>query len=192
MSAQGEPESELHLADIRTECEPHSSLSLPLSREGAIQATARPAHETNGKPRTGKPKSERRTPDTPHHQAVKGFCDPWELKYGEKYPFNAGKDADAVKWVLSQVGGDIEKFQAVVGRYLADADPFVADKRHPIGMLRAQLPTWIVPGPAGTKPAADTDPKEKQRRQLRNQVSNGTLTREMPRPITGGRYDPRE
>jgi hypothetical protein len=72
--------------------------------------------------------------------------------YGVKYPFSGGKDASAVAWMLSQVGGDVERFAGVVKRYLADADRFYADDRHSLAKLRAQFQRWLVSGPAPPKP----------------------------------------
>lgn len=97
----------------------------------------------------GKPKSPRKVPDAAHHRAVAAFTTAWAARYGEKYPFDGGKDGKLVKDLLAHVGGDEAKFAAVVGRYLADDDPFVADKRHTLGMLRAQLPKWLVEGGHG-------------------------------------------
>lgn len=103
---------------------------------GGAAADAKPPPEK-------KPARAKKPPDTAHHAAVSAFCEAWRGKYGAAYPFNGGKDGAAVKWLLAQVGGDGVKFAAVVARYLADGTPFVAESRHTIGLLRAQLPRWL-------------------------------------------------
>ena len=96
------------------------------------------------------PKSPRKTPDSPHHRSIAVFTDGWRNRYGETYPFNAGKDAEAFKAMLAHVGGDEAKLAAVIGRYLADDDEFAAKARHSIGVLRSQFAKWLVDAPPVT------------------------------------------
>jgi hypothetical protein len=77
------------------------------------------------------------------------FCAAWEAKYGERYPFNAGKDGGAVKWCLDQLGRDAGRWRAVVGAYLADPDPFLAKDRHGVPMLRSQFRRYLAQPPPG-------------------------------------------
>jgi hypothetical protein len=142
----------------REESAEPSSLTLTLEESPSESGTADAAPASPGKSesdpaktKTTKPKKARKPPGGPHHEAVRAFCDPWAAKYGAKYPFNGGKDASAIAWMLKQVGGDIEKLVGVVKRYLADGDRFFADDRHSLGKLRAQFPRWLVPGPAPSK-----------------------------------------
>lgn len=94
-----------------------------------------------------KPKKPRKTPDSPHHRSIAVFTDGWRQRYGETYPFNAGKDAEAFKAMLAHVSGDEAKLAAVIGRYLADDDEFAAKARHSIGVLRSQFAKWLVDAP---------------------------------------------
>lgn len=87
--------------------------------------------------------------DSPHARAVAAFCEAWGAKYGERYPFGRGKDGAAVQAILSHLAGDVEKFTAAVGRYLADPDPFVAG--HTLGMFRSQLAKWLTDRPSGSR-----------------------------------------
>jgi hypothetical protein len=91
-----------------------------------------------------------------HHPAVEAFCLAWGTRYGTKYPFNAGKDAEAIAWVLGQVENDLEKFKTVVGRFLEDSEDFVSRQRHPLGLLRSQLTRWLVATAMPKKAAALT------------------------------------
>lgn len=103
--------------------------------------------------------------NSPHSRCVAFFCDSWRDKYGDKYPFDGGKDGSTVRDILKHLGGSEDRFREVVGRYLSDPDPFAAGKRHPLGILRSQLPTWMgdrpppatLPfrGPATKRTAAD-------------------------------------
>lgn len=131
-----------------------SSLSLTLeNQESASQtgAASPPPDATNGPP-AAPAKKPRKEPTGPHHEAIRSFCSKWQARYGCSYPFNAGKDAAAVKFVLGQVGGDVARFGAVVDRYLADGDPFYADDRHSLGILRAKLARWLVAAPSVRPP----------------------------------------
>lgn len=77
-------------------------------------------------------------PDSPHHRSVAYWCDSWSRVHGSKYPF-AKKDGVHVRDILRHLEGSEEKFRQVTDLYLADADPFVADKGHPLGLLASGL-----------------------------------------------------
>jgi hypothetical protein len=110
------------------------------STEAPTRKERRKEESRNSVPteRAGKP------PGT-HQAAVDFFCAAWGEKYGQKYPFNAGKDGEVIKFCLDRLDRDLSKWQAVVGRYLQDESDFIADKNHPLGILKAQLATWLVP-----------------------------------------------
>jgi hypothetical protein len=90
----------------------------------------------------------RKQADSPHARSVAFWCDSWADKYGDKFPFNGGKDGEAIRAILAHLEGDEAKFREVVSRYLADPDDFAAGKRHPLGLLRSQLATWLGDRPA--------------------------------------------
>jgi len=87
-----------------------------------------------------------RPPDTPHHRAISCFSVLWLSKYGMKYPFNAGKDGEHVRWMLAQVGGDDAALRPIFERYLADSDPFYAQSGHDLGTLRSKFTRWLTGG----------------------------------------------
>lgn len=90
---------------------------------------------------------------TNHQLAIEVFCNAWQARYGAKYPFNGGKDGASISWLLKQLDADLGRLRDVVGRFLADTDPFISEQRHPVGLLRSQLPRWLVAVPAaGAKP----------------------------------------
>ncbi len=109
-------------------------------------------------------KSAEPTKSTGHHaEAVAAFCDAWQAKYGETYSFQDGKDGAAVKWMLAEVGGDVNRWREIVARFLADGDKFYREGRHTLGMLRAQFNRWKtagVPSPADRHPGYDVLPGE--------------------------------
>ncbi len=78
-----------------------------------------------------------------HHPALLFFCSEWEKRHGGKYPFAQGKDADAVAFILAAVGNDLDKFRALVGRFLADPDAFVKSNGYDLGTFRMKLPRWL-------------------------------------------------
>ena len=104
-----------------------------------------------------KPKKPRKKkPTGPHAEFVDAFCNAWEARYGERYPFSGGKDGDAIAWLREQLNQDVSRFKRVLERYFADKDPFVVEKqRHSLGYLRSQLHKWISDGPVAAKPAKD-------------------------------------
>ena len=89
-----------------------------------------------------------------HRQAVAIFCDAWAAKYAAKYPFNGGKDGTAIKAILAHLDGDATAFAAVVARFFADVDPWLANNRHALGVLRSQLAKWLTdePRPLAARP----------------------------------------
>jgi len=82
-------------------------------------------------------------PNPDHGPAVAGFCSRWETVYGRKYAFNAGKDGEAVRWMLTQVPA-LADLLAVFDRYLADRSEFVVKAKHTLGVLRSQFVRWTV------------------------------------------------
>lgn len=91
---------------------------------------------------SAKPARKRKPPTAPHPVAVETFCTMWGSTHNDTYPFNGGKDGAAVSHILAAVGGDVSRFRVVVERYLANTDPFYAG--HPLSLLRAQLPRFLV------------------------------------------------
>lgn len=111
----------------------------PTSYESAKPgASTPPADAATGK--TRKPPSE---PTGNHAALVKWFCDSWEKKYGEKYPFLGGKDGEHVKWILNQVNDDLERAKRIVTGYLASEDEFFVKDRHGLGTLKSQFRRFI-------------------------------------------------
>ena len=125
--------------------------------------------ESESEPPPVKPKKPAKPPTHPHGIAIADFCDRWQAKYGEKYPFDGGKDAGHIADLLKKVDGDPAKLSAVFARFLADSDPFfAADSRHGIGKLRQNFQRWLVPGavPGGRPPfqtKADRDQDQLER-----------------------------
>ncbi len=92
--AQGEPESHLQADGIRTECEPHSSLTLSLTQytpAEAVEVVPEKTPETKPKP---DPKPKRPAPD----------ADPQFVKFWSAYPRKASKP-DAAK-AFAKIGPD--------------------------------------------------------------------------------------
>lgn len=86
-----------------------------------------------------------------HAEFIRIFVDAWQVRYGEKYPFAAGKDASAITWMRKQTAEDAGKFRAIVARYIGDEDPFVANSRHNLGLLMGQFAKWLVDRPPVAK-----------------------------------------
>ncbi|VTS00540.1 hypothetical protein [Tuwongella immobilis] len=77
-----------------------------------------------------------------HPKAVQYWCDSWQKLRGVKYPFNGGKDAKTISWMLAQVEGDLARFQAIIDGYLASVETYVINQGHSLGVLRSQFSTW--------------------------------------------------
>ncbi|HEV7298698.1 MAG TPA: hypothetical protein VGN72_04975 [Tepidisphaeraceae bacterium] len=77
----------------------------------------------------------RREPSGDHHALIRHFCEAWRGRYGLSYTFNGPKDGKHVQWILSAVVGDLSAAQRVIDDYISDDDPFVFERRHPIGLL---------------------------------------------------------
>lgn len=132
---------------------PSSSVSTQKKPSVSTRKGARSA-KTAGGGRTTKTKTDGKT----HQQAIDVFCRVWKDRYGEKYSFAGGKDGDAVKWMLSELSGDVAKFRAVVKRYFAVGDKYHARRRHTIGLLRQDFNQFKVAQPADPDDPYDFDP----------------------------------
>lgn len=141
-----------------------SAIADPMARQcpgNAIQSQSQieesvPSELTAGPPAGGAEqpappvasKTPRAAPTGTHHGSIRAFCDRWHAKYAAKYPFNAGKDGAAVKWMLSQVDGDATRLAGVFDRFFAEADPFyAAGDRHSLAKLRQHFARWLVDTP---------------------------------------------
>jgi hypothetical protein len=135
-----------------------SDLNSPSESAGA--GAPDPPPEKNGKPR--------KESDSMHHEFIRIFGAAWRNRYGDQYPFDKGKDGEAVKWFREKVGDDPAKFSETVARYLADPDEFIVKLKHSMGMLRMQFVKWLVDkpkpvskvytGPSKEPPSSDLPP----------------------------------
>lgn len=98
-------------------------------------------------PEPNKPKTSpkpRKEPTGIHAEFIRVFCSQWEAKYGIAYPFSGGKDADHIRCLRKHLAEDAARFAQVVKAYLADAEKFVVDDRHSLGLLLSRLRRYIV------------------------------------------------
>jgi uncharacterized protein YdaU (DUF1376 family) len=152
-------------------CSKHAPSNAPSMPQAMLKQCSSNAIE---KEKEKKKKDKKKTPsESPHSRAVALYCDAWQAKYGERYPFAGGKDGEAVKAILAHLAGDVDKFGAVVARYLADGDPFLAG--HTLGMLRSQLAKWLIDKPAGAAGRAPPhlDHAAKQELRIMSQIAEG-------------------
>lgn len=92
-----------------------------------------------------------------HHQSlVRYFCAKWEAAYGAKYPFQRGKDGDAMRAILDH-DGDVRRAAAAIDAFFADTDPFVVDAKHPLAIMRSRLNRYVATkgGPRTARPEDD-------------------------------------
>jgi len=128
-------------------CAPYSgsNASAPSGSDSTGGAAPPPAAKPTPKPR--------KEPEGVHHDFTRAFVGAWEDRYpNERYPHAGKKDGEAVKWFIDQLRADLEKFRAIVGRYLASTDPFF--NGHPMSLLRNQFAKFLVDAPAPRKPTA--------------------------------------
>lgn len=126
------------------------------SKESASQSGGVPPAAAGEPPPPADPPPKKRTrkPSTePHPQAIAAWFEQWQAKYGERYPFAGERDGKAIKTMLADCRGDVAKLVAVFARYLADDEPFFANDRHSLGLLRAKFPRFLVEGTSATNPA---------------------------------------
>lgn len=114
-----------------------SHTSLPMPFPIPEPASAGPSSTSRGRAATNENEQKpRRRPSGPQQEAFEAFGTAWEAKYGARYAFSGGKDGVAVKWMLQQLGGDVQRFRAVVDRFLAADEKFYRDGGHELGLLR--------------------------------------------------------
>lgn len=97
--------------------------------------------------------SSENTPAAPvgvHKAFIDLFCELWKEHHGCDYPFKGSQDASNVKYFREQLGGDLEAWRSVLGRYFANTETFF--EGHDIGHLRH---SWAKFKAAPTKTAGD-------------------------------------
>jgi hypothetical protein len=77
-----------------------------------------------------------------HSELVRIFCGKWEEKCGRKYTFAKGKDGAHIKSILAVAGGDVQKAEKIIDRYLSDDDPFNVRNSHALGILISKINTY--------------------------------------------------
>ncbi len=132
----------------RDSCADLSTLPFPLPQNTSAAAPRPPIGSVKPNPEPKSPPKPARSSDAPpgHSEAVAGFCDAWQAKYREKYPFAGGRDGAAVKAMLAHCSGSVPKFLAAAGRYLADPDPFYAG--HTLSKFNQNFARWLAKPPA--------------------------------------------
>ena len=111
-----------------------------------------------------KPKKEptpRKLSTGPHAELIEHFVNRWESQYGTKYVF-AAKDGVAAAKILTGSGGDLAKAMQIIDTYLACNDPFIADQRHPLPLLRSQINRFT----DGKPPTRAESAREKRDREI--------------------------
>lgn len=73
-----------------------------------------------------------------HKGLIEFWCDGYQAKVGAKYPFQRGKDAAAIKWLLETYTED--EVQAYMRAFFEIRDPFIAKAGYSLGVFRACLP----------------------------------------------------
>src|SRR5262249_18592545 len=122
-----------------------SSTSSSPSEGREMNPPATPSSPEPASPASGAvTKRPRRQPSGPHPEAVAYFCDAWRAKYGDRYPFNGGKDGAAVKWMLADLDNDPDRWRGVVDAYLVDATDYITQARHTLGVLRSSFARFKV------------------------------------------------
>ncbi len=99
--------------------------------------------------------TKRTTPADHDHQAVITFwCEQWAARMeGERYPFNGGRDAKAIKQLRTAVGDDA-KLRALMQVYLELDDPWINEHGHSLHVFAAQLPLVMQAARTRRAPAA--------------------------------------
>lgn len=116
----------------------------------------------NPKPAPKKKPVKTKAPNPMHRPAVDAFTVAWKAKYGRDYCFGGGKDGKAVTFLLGAVGNDLDRFQALVGRYLADTDSFVMKNAHNLGTLQMKVNTYLGPATQTATPAKPAYHRDRQ------------------------------
>lgn len=106
---------------------------------------------SHGDPERGRARTKTQAkPPTQFSALLSAFVDLWQRAYSDKYPFEV-KDAAQVSLMLKTHPeyGDVERWRAMVTRYLADE--FYGRKRHPLALLASKAREFA--GEAGGLPA---------------------------------------
>jgi hypothetical protein len=96
-----------------------------------------------------------------HAALVDYWCGKWAERYGVQYKFS-GRDAKHVKEILAPPT-NLPGAKLIVDRYLADPEPYLARRGHPLGLLISQINRWrVVAVPADGIPdeCAPTEPDD--------------------------------
>jgi hypothetical protein len=142
----------------------------------------------------GRPASKKKRtkgePNPDHQPSIARFCEAWAAKYGAKYPFNHGKDASAISWMLEQAGSGA-RFAECVARYFACDDPFIVEHRHGTGTMRSQFQRWIVAAATTTPTPKETiyDRMQRIADEENARIKENQTCPISPPPVPNGLFD---
>jgi hypothetical protein len=158
--------------------EARGQITSPSEKSGSVD----PAAGEPLKPdKNAEAKGKKKDTNANHHPAIRAFCEAWQVKFGKKYPFAGGKDADAVAVVLAAVDNDLCRFEGLVERYLASTDKFIVGNGFGLGTLRLRLPELVA-----SEPSAPPDERESLRQELFDLVRKEAITLEEAEHQFGG------
>ncbi len=127
----------------------------PVSADNGGQRSPMSAHPTQPNPTQPKKihpaapgdakKKPRKEPAGVHANFIRAFEGQWQALYCQPYPFNGGKDGDAVKWIRGQLKDDESQWRAVLVRFFADRSEWICNQRHALSVLRSQFVRYAAP-----------------------------------------------
>ena len=159
--------------DLQSDCGPHSAnvaqcylppAPAPLSPYGDASAiadptnnAADPATQTTapavvgaGKVQPEKAKGRReKSPPKPEVGEVRTyFRERWKGRNATDYAWKYGRDDAHAKWLLDQVGNTPAKAKQIIDAFMADEDPWLADRGHEISLLVSRFNRYRSKPPA--------------------------------------------
>lgn len=111
----------------------------------------------NDIPKTAMKSAAKSGGDKSHQALIHYFGNKWQAAYGGKYPFQGGKDGDAMRAIRQHFDSDARRATVAIDAYFDDADPFVVQAKHPVALFRCRLHRYVATkvGPRGQRPEDD-------------------------------------
>jgi hypothetical protein len=112
----------------------------PSTTDSAIRQHAPPAGVTGDADKAGRGKARKpkpKAPEKPEHAELREyFREQWKARNdGTDYAWKHPRDDAHAKWILDQCGRDVAQAKAMVRSFLADDDPWLAERGHEISLL---------------------------------------------------------
>ena len=158
-----------------SDCTDHGTLfgAIAPKEQPESQPFKRPESQPFKRPESQPVKRPESQPEySPPQQLRLYFEAEWKRRNGADYYWQAAKDMQAAKSVLSACKGSIDLAKRMIDLYLDDGAPFVVSLGHPMAILRTRLNAYLTKLSSPAEPADQfTEDDRRDRQEARDAIA---------------------